>query len=259
MAAIFRRAARLPRRASSPLGWASTRSWPPPHRPLLAWGSRNPRSSAGPWRSGRAARRSGHRPAGSALTHPGEERSPTSTHHRATRPAPRPRISRAPAHVPKQAVLRAQRAGPIRAACTQRCRLGPARRGLRSRNYATREKRDVSKPPRSLSSSRGRIRRVRRGTSGYVRLTGAGPGRNARASQHHLHTEPDRLLWHQMQYSSLLAAAAGGAAAFADVAAAGRAHLGAAGQAQRGVRSAALLRLDQLGGAVRLVRLGRPG
>src|ERR1700729_1857792 len=56
-----------------------------------------------------------------------------------------------------------------------------------------------------------------------------------------------------------LAAAAGGAAAFADVAAAGRAHLGTAGQAQRGVRSAALLRLDQLGGAVRLVWLGGPG
>src|SRR6201997_5663073 len=47
------------------------------------------------------------------------------------------------------------------------------------------------------------------------------------------------------------AAAAGGAAAFADVAAAGRAHLRSAGEAQRGVRRAALLELDQLGGGVR--------
>ena len=39
-----------------------------------------------------------------------------------------------------------------------------------------RGKQDVSKPPRSLSSSRGRIRRVRRGTSGYVRLTEGWPG-----------------------------------------------------------------------------------
>src|SRR5450631_1806564 len=57
------------------------------------------------------------------------------------------------------------------------------------------------------------------------------------------------------QLCPVLAAATGGAAAFADVAAASRAHLSAASQAQRGVRGAALLRLDQLGGAVRLVRL----
>src|SRR5205809_106737 len=58
---------------------------------------------------------------------------------------------------------------------------------------------------------------------------------------------------------SVLAAAAGGAAAFADVAAAGRAHLGAAGQAQRSVRGPALLGLDQLGRAVRSGRGGRKG
>ena len=40
-----------------------------------------------------------------------------------------------------------------------------------------------------------------------------------------------------------LAAAAGGAAAFADIAAAGRAHLGAAGEAERSVGRAALLGL----------------
>src|ERR1043166_1161078 len=56
-----------------------------------------------------------------------------------------------------------------------------------------------------------------------------------------------------------LAAAAGGAAAFADVAAAGRAHLGAAGEAERSVRGAALLRLDQLGRAVRGRGSGRQG
>src|ERR1700722_3195639 len=47
------------------------------------------------------------------------------------------------------------------------------------------------------------------------------------------------------------AAAAGGAAAFADVAAAGRAHLRSAGEAERGVGRAALLELDQLGGGAR--------
>src|SRR5690349_24429795 len=52
------------------------------------------------------------------------------------------------------------------------------------------------------------------------------------------------------------AAAAGGAAAFADVAAAGRAHLGAAGEAERSVRGAALLGLDQFGRAVRSGRKG---
>jgi hypothetical protein len=51
------------------------------------------------------------------------------------------------------------------------------------------------------------------------------------------------------------AAAAGGAAAFADVAAACGAHLGAAGEAERRVRGATLVSLDQLGGAVR----GRKG
>src|SRR3954452_25364592 len=56
-----------------------------------------------------------------------------------------------------------------------------------------------------------------------------------------------------------LAAAAGGAAAFADVAAAGRAHLGAAGEAQRSVRGAALLSLNQLGGTVRYGRAGPKG
>jgi hypothetical protein len=44
--------------------------------------------------------------------------------------------------------------------------------------------------------------------------------------------------------ATFLAAAAGGAAAFADVAAASRAHLGAAGEAERCVRSAALVSLD---------------
>src|SRR2546429_3708441 len=53
------------------------------------------------------------------------------------------------------------------------------------------------------------------------------------------------------------AAAAGGAAAFADVAAAGRAHLRPAGEAQRGIRRAALLELDQLSGAVRAAVLRR--
>src|SRR5260370_7109618 len=52
---------------------------------------------------------------------------------------------------------------------------------------------------------------------------------------------------HLTQYRSLLTAAAGGAAALADVAAAGRAHLGPAGQAQRGVGDPALMRLDHVG------------
>src|SRR5258707_13199944 len=43
-----------------------------------------------------------------------------------------------------------------------------------------------------------------------------------------------------------LTAAAGGAAALADVAAARRAHLGPAGEAQRGIGDSALVRLDQL-------------
>src|SRR5258708_23853327 len=77
------------------------------------------------------------------------------------------------------------------------------------------------------------------------------------ASRGHAATRPNGML-HLMQYRSLLTAAAGGAAAFADVAAAGRAHLGPAGEAQRGVRRPALLELDQLGGAVRAaVRAGR--
>src|SRR5689334_2584771 len=59
-----------------------------------------------------------------------------------------------------------------------------------------------------------------------------------------------------MQYRSVSAAAAGGAAAFADVAASGRAHLGAAGEAERSVRGAALLGLDQFGRAVRSGRKG---
>jgi hypothetical protein len=50
------------------------------------------------------------------------------------------------------------------------------------------------------------------------------------------------------------AAAASGAAAFADVAAACGAHFGAAGEAERGVGGSPLLRFDQLGGAVRLGR-----
>ena len=62
-----------------------------------------------------------------------------------------------------------------------------------------------------------------------------------------------------MRYRSVSAAAAGGAAAFADVAAAGRAHLGTAGEAERSVRGPALLRLDQLGGAVRGRGSGRKG
>src|SRR5579864_2424227 len=60
---------------------------------------------------------------------------------------------------------------------------------------------------------------------------------------------------HLMKYRPVLAAAAGGAAAFADVAAAGGAHLAAAGEAKRGVCGAALLGLDQLDRAVR----GPPG
>jgi len=56
---------------------------------------------------------------------------------------------------------------------------------------------------------------------------------------------------HLMQYRSVLAAAAGRAAAFADVAAACRAHLGAAGEAERSVRGPALLGFDQFDRAVR--------
>src|ERR1035437_692604 len=61
-------------------------------------------------------------------------------------------------------------------------------------------------------------------------------------------------LVHLMQYRSVLAAAAGRTAAFADVAAARRAHLRAAGEAEWRVGRPALLRLDELGGAVRLQR-----
>src|SRR5438874_9023520 len=61
---------------------------------------------------------------------------------------------------------------------------------------------------------------------------------------------------HLSQLCSYLAAAAGGAAALADVAASGGAHLGAADEAERRVRGASLVRLQQLGGAVRLVMLG---
>ena len=56
------------------------------------------------------------------------------------------------------------------------------------------------------------------------------------------HTPPEREFFSLVRPES--AAAAGGAAAFADVAAAGRAHLGAAGEAERSVRGAALLGLD---------------
>src|SRR5215472_19046261 len=58
---------------------------------------------------------------------------------------------------------------------------------------------------------------------------------------------------HLPQLCSQLAAAAGRAATLADVAAAPRAHLGAAGQAKRRVGDPALVRLDQLG------RSSRPG
>src|SRR5579875_721425 len=71
-------------------------------------------------------------------------------------------------------------------------------------------------------------------------------------------SEAYRML-HLMQYRSLLAAAAGRAAALADVAAAGRAHLGAAGQAQRGVRHPALPRLDYLHRAPGTRPEGTPG
>ena len=54
-------------------------------------------------------------------------------------------------------------------------------------------------------------------------------------------------MMHLMQLFLYLAAAAGGAAAFADVATAGRALLGAAGEAERSVRGPALLSLDQFG------------
>src|SRR5260370_14000540 len=57
---------------------------------------------------------------------------------------------------------------------------------------------------------------------------------------------------HWMQFAALSAAAAGGAAAFADVAVSGRAHLGPADETWRCVRGPPLLRLQQLGGAVRL-------
>src|SRR5258708_1297496 len=62
----------------------------------------------------------------------------------------------------------------------------------------------------------------------------------------HAATRPNGML-HLMRYRSLLTAAAGGAAALADVAAARRAHLGPAGQAQRGVGDPALMRLDHVG------------
>src|ERR1022692_3624346 len=58
-------------------------------------------------------------------------------------------------------------------------------------------------------------------------------------------------LLHLMRYRSLSAAAAGGAAAFADVAAACWAHLGAAGEAERCVGDPALMGFDQLGRASR--------
>src|SRR6266851_3611397 len=56
---------------------------------------------------------------------------------------------------------------------------------------------------------------------------------------------------HLAQYRSLSAAAAGGAAAFADVAAARGPHLRAAVETQRRVGTAPLLGLYQLGRAVR--------
>src|SRR5262245_39910592 len=51
--------------------------------------------------------------------------------------------------------------------------------------------------------------------------------------------------------SSVLATTAGGAAAFADVTTAGRAHLGAADEAQWRISGATLMRLQQLGRTVR--------
>jgi hypothetical protein len=57
-----------------------------------------------------------------------------------------------------------------------------------------------------------------------------------------------------------LAAAAGRAAAFADIAAARWAHLGTAGEAERRVGGAALVRLEEPGRIVRLRRVvSRPG
>src|SRR5260370_40241334 len=85
--------------------------------------------------------------------------------------------------------------------------------------------------------------------------TPAGPGVR-RFSSSDTQPLPHERLLHLMQYRSFLAAAAGGAAAFADVAAARRAHLGAAGEAERSVRGPAQLSLDQFG---RAVRSGREG
>src|SRR6266852_9624378 len=57
---------------------------------------------------------------------------------------------------------------------------------------------------------------------------------------------------HWMQFAALSAAAAGGAAALADVAAARRPHFRAAGQAERRVGAAPQLRLNEFHRAVRL-------
>src|SRR5262249_15826897 len=70
---------------------------------------------------------------------------------------------------------------------------------------------------------------------------------------HSLSAAPLTKLGNQLPAATVLAAAAGGATALADVAASGGAHLGAADEAERRVRGASLVRLQQLGRAVRLV------
>src|SRR5450631_4360599 len=82
----------------------------------------------------------------------------------------------------------------------------------------------------------------------------AGPGGMSGPAAPSAHRVASDRLLHLMQYRSVLAAAAGRTAAFADVAAARRAHLRAAGEAEWRIGRPALLRLDELGGAVRLQR-----
>src|ERR1035438_1994946 len=83
-----------------------------------------------------------------------------------------------------------------------------------------------------------------------ARLARGTPPRTSQTSAPAEYPDVLRLL-HPMQYGPFLAAAAGRTAAFADVAAACWAHLRAAGEAEWRVGRPALLRLDELGGAVR--------
>jgi hypothetical protein len=96
----------------------------------------------------------------------------SATHFWGTGPCSEASSSDSSASKPNSGCLRS-------AVSSESCPAGSTLTKLRYRG-----KQDVSKP-RSLSAGWGRIRRVRRGTSGgYVRLTGAGLGRNDRASQH---------------------------------------------------------------------------